>query len=384
MHHDNPPRQPAAESRSVHPSRIRVTPSNRLRPLTTAAAILASLSLGISSTVANPAWGADSLRPSTAVPRPIADPGPRRLAEDVDGAIRVVGSHPAFGFARGDSRAASPAGAKPGRTTRVMSGPNRLRHSDATLNLPVVTAAGNQLYQGSAPDGAGGAIISWRDLRNGGDEIYAQHVMATRSIDPTWPANGVALSVGAGPVLIGAMATDGVGGAIVVWEDVATQVHAQHVRSTGVVDPAWGPAGIVVATTATGSKYPHAISDGSGGAFVTWQDSRNGTTNMDIFAMHLTSMGLDPAWPVDGLAVCTAPGNQRVPHLCTDGATGAIIAWSDLRTPANAYDIYAQHVLVSGIADPAWPVTGAVVVARAGHQRLYSISGFFVILINTS
>jgi len=306
------------------PLRILANQSDRLRPLTRAAAILATLGLGISCVVANPAWGADSPRPSAANPLP---------------------------------------------------------QSYAAPNLAVVTAAGNQDDAGSVSDGAGGAIITWLDHRGGADEIYAQHVLATGSIDPAWPANGARLSVGAGAALVTASATDGAGGAIVVWEDgTTTEVRAQHVRSTGVADPAWGPTGIAVTTSASSLKLPRVISDGSGGAFVTWQDSRNGGTNLDIFAMHLRSAGLDPAWPVNGLAVCTASGNQRIPYLCTDGATGAIIAWSDLRTAANSFDIYAQHVLVSGIVDPAWPINGAVVVARTDNQRLYAALGSFIVL----
>lgn len=62
-------------------------------------------------------------------------------------------------------------------------------------------------------------------------------------------------------------------------------------------------------------------------------------------------------WQVDGGPVCTAANVQTNPKIVSDGAWGAIIAWQDLRGGV-AYDIYAQHILASGAADPAWPANG--------------------------
>ncbi len=64
------------------------------------------------------------------------------------------------------------------------------------------------------------------------------------------------------------------------------------------------------------------------------------------------------AWPTDPLVnvpVCTSPGDQTKPltESVPDGAGGIILAWKD-RRGANL-DIYAQHVLASGVVDPAWP-----------------------------
>src|SRR6185436_4474041 len=83
-----------------------------------------------------------------------------------------------------------------------------------------------------------------------------------------------------------------------------------------------------------------------------------------------------PAWPAHGLAVCAAVGIQRVPVLCSDGSTGAIVTWCDRRTPANENDIYAQHIRVNGTVDPAWPVNGMTVVARAAQQLLQASAAF--------
>src|SRR6187549_3067415 len=61
------------------------------------------------------------------------------------------------------------------------------------LGLPVSTAAGGQEAPRIAPDGAGGAIITWEDMRNGTSNIFAQHVKATGDVDSAWPIDGRAL-----------------------------------------------------------------------------------------------------------------------------------------------------------------------------------------------
>jgi len=61
-------------------------------------------------------------------------------------------------------------------------------------------------------------------------------------------------------------------------------------------------------------------SDGAGGAIITWSDLRSGTDS-DIYAQHVLASGLvDPGWPVDGRAICTAAGDQSSPAIVSDGA----------------------------------------------------------------
>lgn len=93
------------------------------------------------------------------------------------------------------------------------------------------------------------------------------------------------------------------------------------------------------------------VPDGAGGAIVTWEDKRN--DEGDIFAQHMTIGGtVDPAWPADGRAVCTAGRLQVLPVIVTDGSGGAVIAWDDHRNGSGGYgeddDIYVQHVRANG------------------------------------
>ena len=136
---------------------------------------------------------------------------------------------------------------------------------------PVCTESHLQNVPAITADGAGGAIISWYDMRNGSSDIYAEHVLASGEMDPAWPLNGSALCTAAGDQVTPKIAPDGAGGAIVVWEDFRgtdDDIYAQHVLSTGAVDPAWPADGLPVSTTAENQTQPAVVSDGAGGAFV--------------------------------------------------------------------------------------------------------------------
>jgi hypothetical protein len=224
----------------------------------------------------------------------------------------------------------------------------------------------------------GGAIIIWRENRSGANsDIYAQRVLASGTVAPTWPVNGLAVcgapNVREFPGDVDAV-SDGAGGAIIVWEDYRTasavHIYAQRVLASGVVDPAWPANGRALCVALNGQGFPTIVTDGAGGAIVTWEDGR--TFGNDIYAQHVLATGVvDPAWPTNGRALCTAANNQFRPTITTDGAGGAIVTWYDQRTyNSQSYpdDIYAQHVLASGTIDPAWPVNGRPVCTAVGVQ----------------
>src|SRR5262249_34089539 len=68
-------------------------------------------------------------------------------------------------------------------------------HDPNNGNVGLCTAANDQLYPTIVSDGAGGAIVTWYDNRNGASDIYAQRVSAAGA--PQWTANGVALCTAA-------------------------------------------------------------------------------------------------------------------------------------------------------------------------------------------
>lgn len=236
---------------------------------------------------------------------------------------------------------------------------------------PVCTQPGDQILPAMIPDGTGGAFIAWSDHRNPTDyDIFAQHLLASGAVDPTWPPSGVPVCTATGDQRSVAMVGDGLGGAILAWidyrgnVDYRPDIYAQHLDPSGITT--WAPNGVPVCVwpfpqELTLASHHCMIADGAGGAIICWADQRAG--NRDIFAERIDATGA-PLWTPNGVAVCTAPGDQTFPELATDNANGAIITWTDGRVPATA--IYAQRVNAGGA--PLWVPNGVQVAPIAANQ----------------
>ena len=234
--------------------------------------------------------------------------------------------------------------------------------------VAVCTVEGGQFDPEIASDGAGGAIIVWRDLRNGGYsyfDIYAQRV------DPSgktlWPADGVPICTSTGLQADYRIIADGVGGAIITWFDSRSgsddDVYAQRVDASGSVS--WTVNGVPICTAVGDQDYPELVSDGSGGAIITWEDGRS-AGNKDVYAQRIDASGVI-SWVANGVSVCSAIGNQENPCIVSDGAGGAIVAWPDYRTGKH-YDVYAQRINASGAL--LWKANGAPICTAIGNQSL--------------
>jgi hypothetical protein len=230
-----------------------------------------------------------------------------------------------------------------------------------TANGIVLCAATlTQQHPTIAADGSGGAIVTWYDSRSGGNDIYAQRVNASGVAQ--WTADGVALCTAAGIQQYPTIVSDGAGGAIITWYDVRSgnaDIYAQRVNASGAAQ--WTADGVLICT-ATSSQYtPKIIADGAGGAIITWYDGRSG--NNDIYAQRVNAAGA-VQWTVDGVALCTAAGDQQYPEIVSDGMSGAIVTWYDSRTGST--DIYAQRVNATGVVQ--WTADGVAVCAATGGQ----------------
>ncbi|MFN8176872.1 MAG: FlgD immunoglobulin-like domain containing protein [bacterium] len=239
--------------------------------------------------------------------------------------------------------------------------------------IPLCVAPGWQGWGGfpnpiTVSDGLGGALVLWPDPRDrtSGYDLYLDRVDPAGGTAPGWTTNGVPVCVSPGlPQSLGdgaALCPDGTGGAFVAWSDGrlgATHVYAQHVGSDGDIRPGWPDNGLLVCGQR--SLIPALVSDGTGGAIVAWLDDRGEPGfSLQIYATRLAAEGLDPGWPTDGLAICTA-GSSDAPSIAADGTGGAIIAWSN--RPAGDFNVYAQHVTGSGVVVDASVSRSAPVAA---------------------
>ncbi len=235
---------------------------------------------------------------------------------------------------------------------------------DSYVNTAVCTAANNKSDLTTVSDGFGGAISTWQDSRGSDADIYAQRVNASGA--PQWTANGVAICTATGDQASPTIVSDGSGGAIITWQDYRNgsdyDIYSQRVNASGA--PQWTANGVAVCTATGNQSNPIIVSDGSGGAIITWQDYRNGS-DYNIYSQRVNASGASQ-WTANGVAICTATGDQASPTVASDGSGGAIITWQDYRNGSD-WDIYVQQVNASGAAQ--WTVNGVAVCTATGYQQ---------------
>ena len=231
----------------------------------------------------------------------------------------------------------------------------------------ICTVTREQYIPKIVSDGAGGAIITWCDYRNSGDQsnpdIYAQRVNSSGAA--LWAPNGVPICTASAVQTEPQLVSDGAGGAIITWYDERggiADIYAQRVNSSGAVQ--WTDNGVPICTASLQQYYPQIVSDGAGGAIITWQDQRSGPA--DIYAQRVNSGGI-VQWTANGVPICTLSNEQDNPHLVSDDSGGAIITWNDERNGGPQQDIYAQRVNSSGAV--LWTVNGVSICAASGYQN---------------
>jgi hypothetical protein len=227
-------------------------------------------------------------------------------------------------------------------------------------------------------DGEGGAIITWNDGRTIYYNIYAQRINSQGST--LWTTNGVPICTDTVqyqqfPIIV----SDSSNGAVIAWEqnigEFSFGIYVQRVNSQG--STLWTNNGISVSTVIGIAYGPEMVNDGSGGAYITWADARNTTSNpsenLDIFAQHINSQG-STLWALNGMAICTAQNFQSYPLIVDDGTGGAIITWDDARV-SSTLNIYGQRVNSQG--STLWTANGLKLFhIPVGMQNSAASDGF--------
>jgi len=184
-----------------------------------------------------------------------------------------------------------------------------------TSGVPICTVENSQYDPRLAADGEGGAVVTWQDYRKGSEcsfDAFAQQ-------------------------------TDHRGEVCEIKQLNDWNVFAQAINSSGKIQ--WAANGIAVSTAQVDQFKPQPLADGFGNTIITWQAPGKGNHH-NIYAQCLNSTG-SPLWAAQGIPISTAPGDQLDPLPVSDGHGGAIITWYDKRNE-NQFDIYTQKICASG------------------------------------
>ncbi len=239
---------------------------------------------------------------------------------------------------------------------KINSGGGNAWGGTANNGVPICTATNNQLEPNLVADGNFGAIITWYDRRNANDyNIYAQKIIANGTVPwLTVGGQGLEICTATGNQVMPQICSNMTNGAIITWSDTRqspteSDIYVQKINSDG--NTMWGTNGSGVISTAGNQFSPSIISNGSGGALISWTDYRNGA-NADIYCQQFNSFGA-AQWNgnivIGGVAVCTEASDQLFPPTIVNGNVGeAIVIWRDGRNVGFDYDIYAQKINGSG------------------------------------
>jgi len=223
----------------------------------------------------------------------------------------------------------------------------------------------------AAIDGAGGIYLVW----SMGNELKIQRYASTGVVSG-WPVGGLTVATSfaqMGDRFVRLSNND----ALVCWVDPNFRIRAMRVNAAGSLDVGW-PAGGKEISTAIGQEDPVLLQDAAGGALILWLQHTGGPPQFlsQPYVQHLTSAGaVATGWPADGVPLSSsATVSGYIQSLVSDGAGGAIAAWTDLRVGVNEGDVYAQRVLATGAVDPSWTADGVAICSAAGEQELAAIT----------
>ncbi len=214
------------------------------------------------------------------------------------------------------------------------------------------------------PDSADGCIIVIRDTRAlSANDLTLLRLMPDAQPYPGWESGR---GVGPGPAVrrfTGVVPRDSGDFYLTFWKSsVGRGTWAQRYDASGV--PRWGAEGVRVVPN---DLVRFTASDGSlGGLGVGLREDPSDGLNTNIVAQRFGSSG-ELLWGPTGVLVCSALGNQTSPSLAHDGSGGAFVAWEDERNGVTNVDIYAQHINADGTLGGA--VTAIAVTAVSGARQ---------------
>lgn len=217
------------------------------------------------------------------------------------------------------------------------------------------------------PDGKGGVLAAWIDGRGTDDNVYAQRIDASGNM--LWTADGVAVCAAVKEQSEPQIAPDGKGGAIISWTDQRIKglnkdedIFAQRINAAGAA--VWTADGIVLDASNNQQNTSKIISDNEGGAIVVFEDDGN------ISAQRVDSTGAF-VW-ASKLDVCSKSNTQWHIKLERDNAGNTFIMWDDDRVAGGKGDVYVQKINNAGAE--AWDADGAAVVISQTIELGFSLT----------
>ncbi|MBS4056348.1 MAG: carboxypeptidase regulatory-like domain-containing protein [Bacteroidales bacterium] len=267
------------------------------------------------------------------------------------------------------------------------------------------------------------AILTWQDIRNGGNNAYAYRIAPDGSF--AWGANGIALSNNGAFNASPKVTVTAANNAVFAWQS-DNVVIMQKINPAGAVQ--WGANGITLSssnrytwpqllpvgtddvilklfedsgpvnaptryvlakrfnssgapvwsnfTTVSNAGGISAwtqifpfINDGSDGFYMAWHDDRDNNQRASVYVQHVNSSGV-VQYTANGVEASTASSeNHYYPELALpEGSTDIYVYWSEQNGNQNQWGLYGQKLNASGTR--SWGNSGRIFIPVSGTQVL--------------
>jgi hypothetical protein len=212
----------------------------------------------------------------------------------------------------------------------------------------------------------GDYFVGWSQ----GDAFWLQRLSANGV--PQWsPAKHVGPS--SGSYLLSDLETSGGGTVIALWVHYTggysspRYLYTQKYTASGA--PAWGLTPVIVfdGGSVQMGYFPNFVTDGSGGAVYGWYDVA-GTRN--CYVQHVNALGVE-LFPHNGVAASTLANRIRLsPSVAYNPASGEIfLFWTESNLTQTQWGLYGQRFSSAGTR--LWTNSGLQLLPLSGQQNAF-------------
>ncbi|MBN2058516.1 MAG: hypothetical protein JW782_06955, partial [Candidatus Saganbacteria bacterium] len=221
-----------------------------------------------------------------------------------------------------------------------------------TNNGVAVVTSNNAIDVQILSDGASGAFMAWSMYTdaNSAYDIYAIRVNAADGSPATgWQAGGTRITAIPQNQERPQIISDGGTGCFIAWLDYRSasynEVYIQRLNSDGTVYGQWAAGGEKVANSdITAYEFTLAESE-SNNCLVLWPREDQQNWQYDIYAQKVNGLGTSQ-WPSS--VISASLNNEQISSIVTDGAGGAILTYLQTDPNTGLNTIYAQRLNSSG------------------------------------
>ncbi len=231
------------------------------------------------------------------------------------------------------------------------------------LNQPIVISGTPKSMVSVIADNAGGAYLLWQETENFKSRILALHI--DQDGKSTWGKNPISLSGTASNIVSYSAKSINDTSVYLAWQvyKKGKSIYHQLVSKSGKL--LWHSGGRSTAILSGDQVNPQVLTSDSS-VLLSW--TQEWKKNRDVYVQKYTLNG-EPLWGKEGVPVIQLQQDQFGQKIVTDGSGGAIITWIDRRDEKKYENLYAQRINKKGKL--VWDNMAIPVASHPGSEKSY-------------